>query len=148
MGSAPTAVGLNRLGRHPAEISERLARTQDMPLKGAAGAQPDPSVVAAFFKEWDPMTPEFSQRLWMNTKSVSALLGGDPLGPGNVGYGHSKSVLSELQVRQSALPSPRLCRPVAVSALGLLPCSTDCDLSETLAQPSRENRRQGYLSFD
>ena len=111
-----------------------------MPLKVAAGAQPYPSVVAAFFEKWNSMTPELSQRLWMNTKSVSALLGGDPLGPGNVGYGHSNSVLSELQIRPSAEPSLRLCRPVAVSAYGLLPCSTDCDLSEILAKPSRENR--------
>lgn len=111
-----------------------------MPLKGAAGAQPYPSVVAAFFEKWDPMTTELSQRLWMDAKSVSALLGGDPLGPGNVAYGHSISVLSKIQVRPSAEPSPRLCRPVAVSAYGLLPCTTDSDLSEILAQPSRENR--------
>ena len=119
-----------------------------MPLKGAASAQADPPVVATFLKQGDLMTPELSQRLWMDAKSVSALLGGDPLGPGNVGYEHSISVLSELQVRPSAKPSLRLCRPVAVSACGLLLCSTDCDLSETLAQPSRENRRQDYLSFD
>ena len=75
MGSAPTAVGLNRLSRHPTEIGERLARTVDVPLKSAAGAQADPAIVAAFLKKWDPMTPELSQRLWMNTKSVSALLG-------------------------------------------------------------------------
>ena len=140
MGSAPTAVGLNRLSRHPTEIGERLARTVDMPLKGAAGTEANPSVVAAFLEKRDPMTPELSQRLWMNAESVSALLGGDPLGHGSVGCGHSISVLSELQVRPSAKPSLRLRRPVAVSACGLLLCSTDCDLSETLAQPSRENR--------
>ena len=119
-----------------------------MPLKSAAGAEANPSVVPAFLKKRDPMTPELSQRLWMNAKSVSALLGGDPLGHGSVGCGHSISVLSELQVRPSAKPSLRLRRPVAVSACGLLLYSTDCDLSETLAQPSRENRRQDYLSFD
>ena len=90
-----------------------------MPLKSAAGAEANPSVVAAFLEKRDPMTPELSQRLWMNAKSVSALLGGDPTGPGNVGYGHSNSVLSELQVRPSAEPFPRLCRPVAVFRLRL-----------------------------
>ena len=140
MGSAPTAEGLNSLRRHPTKIGERLARTVDMPLKGAAGAEANPSVIATFLEKRDPMTPKLSQRLWMDAKSVSALLGGDPLGPGSVGYGHSNSLLSELQVRPSAKPSLRLRRPVAVSACGLLLCSTDCDLSETLAQPSRENR--------
>ncbi len=90
-----------------------------MPLKGAASAQADPPVVATFLKQGDLMTPELSQRLWMDAKSVSALLGGDPTGPGNVGYGHSDSVLSELQVRPSAEPFPRLCRPVAVFRLRL-----------------------------
>ena len=86
------------------------------------------------------MTPKLSQRLWMDTKSVSALLGGDPTGPKIVVNGHSISVLSELQVRPSAEPFPRLCRPVAISASGLLPCTIGRDLSEILAQPSRENR--------
>ena len=111
-----------------------------MPLKGAAGTEANPAIVAAFLEQRDPMAPELSQRLRVNTKSVSALLGGDPLGLCKIGYGHSNFVLSELQVRPSAKPSLRLRRPVAVSACGLLLCSTDCDLSETLAQPSRENR--------
>ena len=111
-----------------------------MPLKIAAGAEAYPPVVATFFEQGDLMTPELSERLWMDAKSVSALLGGSPTVPGNVVNGHSNSVLSELQVRPSAEPFPRLCRPVAVFAPGLLPCTTGSDLSEILAQPSRENR--------
>ena len=111
-----------------------------MPLKIAASAEAYPPVVATFFEQGDLMTPELSQRLWMDAKSVSALLGGNPTVPGNVVNGHSNSALSELQVRPSAEPFPRLCRPVAVFASGLLPCTTGSDLSEIHAQPSRENR--------
>lgn len=122
MSTPPTPVGLNGIGRHPTKISERLVRTAHMPLKGAARDEADPSVVAALFEERNPMTPELSQRLWMDAKSVSALLGGDPVaGLVKIGYGHSNSVLSEFQVRPSAEPFPRLRRPVAISAFGLLP---------------------------
>ena len=56
------AVGLNCLRRHPTEVGVGPARTLEIPLKSAAGAEADPAIVAALF-ERVIRTPQLSQRL-------------------------------------------------------------------------------------
>ena len=72
------AVGLNCLRRHPTEVGVGPARTLEIPLKVAAGAQADPAIVAAFFEQVDLRTPQLSQRLWVDTKSSRHIGGGHP----------------------------------------------------------------------
>ena len=72
------AVGLNPLGRQTLELGVRAARTVDMPLKSAAGAEADPAIVAALFERGDLMTPQLSQRLWVDAKNSRHIGGGHP----------------------------------------------------------------------
>ena len=72
-------VGLERLSRHPTEVGEGPARTVNMPLKSAAGAEADPPIVAAFFKRSDLMAAQFAQRLWMDAKDLRHCRGGHPI---------------------------------------------------------------------
>ena len=72
-------VGLERLSRHPTEVGEGPARTVDMPLKCAAGAEADPPIVAAFFKRSDLMAEQFAQRLYVDAKGLRHSGGGHPI---------------------------------------------------------------------
>ena len=72
------AVGLNCLRRHPTEVGVGPARTLEIPLKSAAGAEADPAIVAALFERGDLMTPEFSQRLWVDAKNSRHIGGVHP----------------------------------------------------------------------
>ena len=79
------AVGLNCLRRHPTEVGVGPARTLEIPLKSAAGAEADPAIVAALFERGDLMTPQLSQRLWVDAKNSRHIGRGHPFAV--VGHG-------------------------------------------------------------
>ena len=61
------------------EVGELLACIADMPLQSAAGAKADPSVIAPLLEWTDLMTPELSQRLRVDAKSLRHCGGGHPV---------------------------------------------------------------------
>ena len=72
------AVALNCLRRHPTEVGESLISALDMPLEVTAGTQADPAIVTALFERGDLMTPQLSQRLWVDAKNSRHIGGGHP----------------------------------------------------------------------
>ena len=76
--SAAPPVSLNGISGQALKVGVRPARTQDIPLKVAVGAQADPSIVAAFFKQVALGTPQLSQRLWVDAKNSRHIGGGHP----------------------------------------------------------------------
>ena len=79
------AVGLYCLRRHPTEVGESLISALDMPLEVTAGTQADPAIVTALFERGDLMTPQLSQRLWVDAKNSRHIGRGHPFAV--VGHG-------------------------------------------------------------
>ena len=79
------AVCLNCLSRHPTEIGESPITALDMPLEVTAGTQADPAIVTALFERGDLMTPQLSQRLWVDAKNSRHIGRGHPFAV--VGHG-------------------------------------------------------------
>ena len=50
-----------------------------IPLQDAAGAEANPPEVAAFLERCDLVTPQFSQRLYVDTKGLRHCGGGHPI---------------------------------------------------------------------
>ena len=140
------AVGLNCLRRHPTEVGVGPARTLEIPLKSAAGAEADPAIVAALFERGDLMTPQLSQRLWVDAKNSRHIGGGHPSGV-DVLCGHSISVFCEFQVGSSACPlssSWPSCSSFPFSACCPAPPMTTCQH----ARPTeRRGQWQAHLSL-